>query len=106
MYKEHNTRHEQVSAWQMIISKYREDKKIKGWINKHYKIMGNLDSVLNFIERTRIYSPDDYIKLIFDLKEKFSISVNKCKCIHSQTYFMDNYDINGMCNNCGLKIKQ
>lgn len=106
MYKEHNTEHETIAAWQIIISHYREFKNIKGWFNKHYKIIGNTDDVFKFIDSNIVSNTDEYIELIFKLKEKFPISVNKCKCIHSQTYLMDNYDVNGLCNTCGLKIKQ
>jgi len=104
MYREHGTDHEKVFAWSRIIS-YRRDKRanFNEWFKKHFVINGSLDDVIKIIDSN---IGKIYVDVLIELKEKFEISVNKCNCIHSQTYLMDNYDTNGMCNNCGLKIKQ
>jgi hypothetical protein len=100
---EYITEHEQVLAWQLILSRYKENKQIKTWFNKHYHATHFTDNIFNFIESN---INKDYFELLFELKSKFFLSQNKCNCKHSKIYDLSKYDANGNCNTCELKIKK
>lgn len=99
---EYLTEHEQVSAWQIILSRYKENKQIKTWFNKHYHATHLTDKIFNFIDDN---INKDYFELLFELKTKFHLSQNKCRCDNSRMYGVD-FDANGNCNTCELKIKK
>src|ERR1035437_3951238 len=102
-YKEHGTEHEKITAWQKILillSEYKSiPSKTKFHLEKHYAILNaDWSQVFYIISKDKNKNITDNI---FRLNTTFAISVNKCNCWSNIIM-----DTNGMCDKCGLKIKQ